>query len=224
MHQPIKWSLGLLPLALLWIVATTMNIAPIEADLSARAKAAVAGMIDDARIEAFGRDIALSGSAKAPDASAKAIAAADATFGVRKVIANLAAVNAATTTAQPLTSAASCQAELAAAVSRERIRFKTGSADLDEASAPVLAAVLSIAKRCQTGAIEVAGHTDSQGDAQSNMTLSTARAQAVTRHLAANGIDTARLSAMGFGDTRPVASNDNDAGRAQNRRIEFSVR
>lgn len=226
MHQPRRWWLGFPVLLILWIIATATNMATVEADLSARARTAAANAIDEARAVASGRDIALSGSARAPDAIARAIAAVDATFGVRKVIAGITAARPAAdaNAAQPLTSAASCEAELAAVVSRERIRFKTGSADLDESSAPVLVSVLSIAKRCQTGAIEVAGHTDNQGNEQSNMTLSTARAQAVTRHLAANGIDAARLSAVGFGDTRPVASNDTDAGRAQNRRIEFRVR
>lgn len=120
--------------------------------------------------------------------------------------------------------AADCQTELTATLSKGKIQFETDSANLTKDALPVLANVLAVAKRCTSGAIEVAGHTNSSGNAQHNMILSRARAQTVVDYLIKNGIGTARISAVGYGQTRPIASNDNDAGKAQNRRIEFTVK
>lgn len=119
---------------------------------------------------------------------------------------------------------ADCQTELTAALSKGNIHFETGSADIAKNALPVLANVISVAKRCASGGIEVAGHTNSTGNAQSNLVLSKARAQSVVDYLVKNGINSARISAVGYGETRPIAPNDNDAGKAQNRRIEFTVK
>jgi OmpA-OmpF porin, OOP family len=71
--------------------------------------------------------------------------------------------------------------------------------------------------------IEVGGHTDSTGDAAANMKLSQARAESVVKALTSLGVSPSSLTAKGYGSTRPVASNDTEAGRFQNRRIEYSV-
>ena len=71
--------------------------------------------------------------------------------------------------------------------------------------------------------IEVAGHTDNVGEPESNLTLSNNRALAVFNYLQAQGIDAGRMTAIGYGDTRPTASNDTEAGRAENRRTEFKI-
>jgi outer membrane protein OmpA-like peptidoglycan-associated protein len=71
--------------------------------------------------------------------------------------------------------------------------------------------------------IEIAGHTDNTGDAAANMTLSQQRADAVRNALIQDGVAPALLTAKGYGDTRPIASNDTPDGRLQNRRTEFSV-
>ncbi len=68
--------------------------------------------------------------------------------------------------------------------------------------------------------IRIAGHTDNVGNPRRNQRLSEARAEAVKAYLVAHGIDESRIEAVGFGDTQPVAPNDTDEGRAQNRRIE----
>ncbi len=70
----------------------------------------------------------------------------------------------------------------------------------------------------------VVGHTDSQGSNDYNQTLSQRRAQSVTSFLVNQGVDPSRLTARGMGETIPVASNENAAGRAQNRRVEMYVR
>jgi OOP family OmpA-OmpF porin len=72
-------------------------------------------------------------------------------------------------------------------------------------------------------AIEVGGHTDSVGDIGGNQRLSRRRADAVRQFLVGQGIDPKRLSATGYGEARPVDTNQTDAGRANNRRVEFRI-
>jgi outer membrane protein OmpA-like peptidoglycan-associated protein len=71
--------------------------------------------------------------------------------------------------------------------------------------------------------VEVAGHTDSVGTEEYNQKLSERRAIAVKDYLESKGITATRLSAVGYGEAQPVASNDTDAGRALNRRVELIV-
>ncbi|MFN7279260.1 MAG: OmpA family protein, partial [bacterium] len=71
--------------------------------------------------------------------------------------------------------------------------------------------------------IRINGHTDNVGQAADNMTLSTRRARAVTEYLQRKGIEASRLSFQGYGATRPVAPNTDDAGRARNRRTELEI-
>ena len=71
--------------------------------------------------------------------------------------------------------------------------------------------------------IEIAGHTDNQGDPVENLDLSKRRAQAALDYLLDNGQDPARFVVEGYGEDQPVASNDTAEGRARNRRIEFKA-
>jgi outer membrane protein OmpA-like peptidoglycan-associated protein len=103
------------------------------------------------------------------------------------------------------------------------IYFKTGSAELDKESGPILQSVAEIANRCPAVRIAVTGHTDSIGGKESNRALSEQRARAVVTFLAQRGVAAARVEASGYGDTRPIVPNDNEANRAKNRRIEFRV-
>ena len=72
--------------------------------------------------------------------------------------------------------------------------------------------------------IEIAGHTDSKGADDYNLKLSANRAQAVVDHLTKNGIASSRLTAKGYGETKPIAGNDTDEGRQLNRRTEFEIK
>ncbi|MAE93129.1 MAG: hypothetical protein CL910_00570 [Deltaproteobacteria bacterium] len=72
--------------------------------------------------------------------------------------------------------------------------------------------------------VVVKGHTDSTGGRDYNLRLSEDRADAVRRYLIAQGVPAARVQAIGLGDTMPVASNETQAGRQQNRRVEFEIR
>lgn len=102
------------------------------------------------------------------------------------------------------------------------IYFRSGSADLNPESDAILKAVLDIVERCPDLRITVAGHTDSVGGAAGNQRLSEARAASVAAYLVTNGVSATRVRATGFGEDRPVASNDTERGRRLNRRIEFA--
>jgi outer membrane protein OmpA-like peptidoglycan-associated protein len=101
------------------------------------------------------------------------------------------------------------------------IYFKSGSADLDPASRPLLTVALDAIVKCPALKIEIAGHTDSDGSGEENMKLSQRRAEAVVAYLRSDGVAAVRLSAKGYGANRPVAPNDTNKNKALNRRIEF---
>jgi OOP family OmpA-OmpF porin len=107
----------------------------------------------------------------------------------------------------------------------ENVQFETGSDHILDESHGVLDEVAAILdEHAEIEHIRVEGHTDSQGKAKANQKLSAQRAEAVRTYLVENdGIDPERLMAEGFGDTQPIADNDTEEGRAQNRRVEFIV-
>lgn len=100
------------------------------------------------------------------------------------------------------------------------ILFESGSATIDPESNPRLDRVVEFMTHMTSVRIQIAGHTDNVGDPRRNQQLSQARAEAVRAYIVSHGIDGSRVEAIGYGDTRPVASNDTEEGRAQNRRIE----
>lgn len=123
----------------------------------------------------------------------------------------------------PQVDSATCQALLSKVQTGEKILFETGKARLDERSIGVLDALVGGSLACMNARITVEGHTDSDGDPAANQALSEARAAAVVDYLRAAGIDQRRLTAVGYGETHPVASNDTPEGKQKNRRIDFRV-
>jgi OOP family OmpA-OmpF porin len=117
-----------------------------------------------------------------------------------------------------------CQQLFSESLAKGKIRFESGRATIDPDSAGLLDRLIEIAMRCPTADIEIAGHTDADGEDASNQTLSEKRAQAVLDYLVKAGLPASRFTAMGYGSSQPVASNDTDEGKAQNRRIDFLVR
>jgi len=85
---------------------------------------------------------------------------------------------------------------------------------------PVLKSITAILKENPSAKFTISGHTDSTGNAASNMALSNERAAAVKNYLVTNGVAGDRLSSTGFGDTQPIVNNNTAAGRAINRRVE----
>lgn len=88
---------------------------------------------------------------------------------------------------------------------------------------PTLDSVALVLRKFDKTLIDVDGHTDSVGNAGYNMDLSNRRANSVANYLASRGVDQRRMSAMGYGLERPIASNATEAGRAQNRRVEIAI-
>lgn len=119
---------------------------------------------------------------------------------------------------------AGCQSLFNDITRNDTIQFETGSARIDRASAKILDSVVATAQRCPNGNIEIQGHTDSEGSPQANLALSQHRADAVKQHMVNAGVNGSRLSAVGYGQAKPVASNRTQNGRAMNRRIEFIVK
>jgi OOP family OmpA-OmpF porin len=117
-----------------------------------------------------------------------------------------------------------CQQLFSDLLGKARIRFESGKADIAADSAGLLDRLIETALRCPNANIEIAGHTDTDGDAAANQTLSEKRAQAVTDYLVKAGLAANRFTPVGYGSTQPIAGNDSEDGKAQNRRIDFVVR
>jgi outer membrane protein OmpA-like peptidoglycan-associated protein len=101
------------------------------------------------------------------------------------------------------------------------ILFDTDSDVIRSESRPVLEEVLSVFKSEPEWKLTIEGHTDATGSDTHNQTLSQKRAESVAAYLRSGGIDAGRLKTVGFGESKPVADNDTELGRAQNRRVEL---
>ena len=119
---------------------------------------------------------------------------------------------------------AKCQVVMTELLDKGKIRFETGKAAIHPDSFGFLDAVVAEVSRCPATHFEVGGYTDNVGAPASNLELSRLRAQTTTDYLVKAGIPADRLTAVGYGETKPIASNDTDEGKAQNRRIEFLVK
>ena len=105
----------------------------------------------------------------------------------------------------------------------EKILFGFDQSYLNASAETNLDKLATILKEYPDTDIEIQGHTDSKGTDSYNMTLSEKRAAAVATYLRGKGIPSGRIRTKGFGETAPIASNDTEAGRAQNRRVDFLI-
>lgn len=103
------------------------------------------------------------------------------------------------------------------------VSFDTGSARLLPAAQRALASVAASANQDPGSTLEIVGHTDSRGAADMNQRLSEDRANSAAQYLSSQGIARARIGTRGMGATQPIASNDTEAGQAQNRRVEITI-
>ncbi len=110
-----------------------------------------------------------------------------------------------------------------ASIVLNNVFFETAKWELKPESMVELDRLVDLLKANPEKKIEIGGHTDNVGSDDTNLTLSNNRAQSVVDYLIKKGIPSARLTAKGYGETQPVATNDTDAGRAKNRRTEFRV-
>jgi len=120
--------------------------------------------------------------------------------------------------------AAACQTALNATLILDKIQFGSGGVAIRRASAEVLDRLAALLQRCSDQKVEIGGHTDNVGDDEDNQALSQRRADKVVKYLANEGVAATRLTGVGYGAKKPIASNDDEEGRAENRRIEFILK
>jgi len=106
---------------------------------------------------------------------------------------------------------------------KQQVHFATGKFRVLPDSFPLLDQVVQVLEDYSTMRISIEGHTDNVGKEAANLTLSQHRAEAVRDYLVAKGISPARLEAVGFGQTKPIASNKTPRGKGQNRRTELRI-
>jgi outer membrane protein OmpA-like peptidoglycan-associated protein len=105
----------------------------------------------------------------------------------------------------------------------DAVLFQTASTTLGNNAYKSLDNLTTILNKYPETNLEIAGHTDSRGTNEYNQTLSENRAEAVSTYLASKGIKRTRMTTKGYGETQPIATNDTEAGRSQNRRVEFQI-
>jgi OmpA-OmpF porin, OOP family len=105
----------------------------------------------------------------------------------------------------------------------DNVLFDTGKASLKSSSYKSLNELVELLKIKRTMVIEIDGHTDNMGSAERNLQLSKERANTVRNYLIRKGIKAQRVSAKGYGETKPISSNDTEEGRKLNRRTEVNI-
>ena len=189
----------------------------IEDELGTQAAAAVASVGDSERlfwssVEPQGQTILLTGAAPDYEAKRSAEERAASIYGVTSVDNQISVIG----------ESGTCQRTFDRFLEDERVTFKSGRADLSEASLPLLGLLAAAVRNCDVR-IEIAAHTDAEGDSAINQALSQRRAEAVRRYLAGSGVSPELMSARGYGETQPIADNRTAKGRETNRRVEFRV-
>ena len=130
--------------------------------------------------------------------------------------------------AKPVASAddqkvATCQAEVDKIVESRKIQFRPGSPYVSLEARQILDQLAGALKNCDDLSIAVEGHTDDKGDKDVNRVMSQERADRIKAGLVERGISESRITATGYGSTRPRAKGSDAASDAQNRRIEFRI-
>jgi outer membrane protein OmpA-like peptidoglycan-associated protein len=113
--------------------------------------------------------------------------------------------------------------EVEAVIELEGVYFDFDKATIKPEGMAVLDQAAALLQKHERVVVEVAGHTDSVGSDAYNQGLSERRANSVKDYLTSKGVTATRLTARGYGEAQPVASNDTDEGRAENRRVELIV-
>lgn len=125
--------------------------------------------------------------------------------------------------ARGLPSPQECLALATQVLDRRQVGFAPGKAEISPDTSGVIDDLAEALADCAGAPLEIGGHTDSQGRAESNLTLSRQRAEAVLTALAARGLDTSAMTAQGYGAAEPIADNATEEGRVANRRIAFRL-
>ncbi|MEN3357208.1 MAG: OmpA-OmpF porin, family [Mycobacteriales bacterium] len=225
---------GILAVLVVLVGAALWEAPRIEHGLTVHAERALADRgISGVQVRFDGRDAVLSG----PGVTDLAVAVVADQAGVRRVRVDrsgqrpVASLGPAPSTALPSGSDAGT-GKLPASQVAQRIvellgpaglRFPPGSADLPADRQAVLGQIAALLAANPTVRLEVDGYTDLPPPGGTAQALSRSRAAAVADYLTARGVSASMLTVAGYGDTRPVADNSTDAGRAANRRVEITV-
>ncbi|WP_099824364.1 OmpA family protein [Oceaniglobus indicus] len=116
-----------------------------------------------------------------------------------------------------------CVSQINQVLDVRKITFAPGSAEIAADARDTVDRIAELLRTCDDVQMEIGGYTDSQGRETMNQQLSQSRAEAVLTALAAKRVKTANLTAIGFGEERPIATNETEEGREANRRIEFRL-
>ncbi len=175
-------------------------------------------------LDVDGRDITLTGYEGSPEVSNQTVKMIAAIWGVRSVHTKIL-----TRPAPPQPVVTKEQAHEAAAsitgiLKLQNVEFVTGSERLTPRGQSVLNQIAAVLQKYPGMPVAIEGHTDSQGDPERNLELSQKRAASVKQYLVGKGIPGTNLTDLGFGQTKPIASNRTAAGRQENRRVEFHPR
>jgi OOP family OmpA-OmpF porin len=118
---------------------------------------------------------------------------------------------------------ATCSAMLQTVLKSGGIAFDGNKADISADSVGLLDRVSAAIARCPDANIEIGAHSDSEGSSARNRDRTQARAEAIEDFLVNAGVRRERLTAVGYGEAKPIADNKTEAGKAANRRIEFTI-
>ena len=113
--------------------------------------------------------------------------------------------------------------DIGSKIALRNLFFETGKSEAKIDSYPELDRLIQLMLDVPTLKIELSGHTDNVGNDEYNLNLSQRRADAVRAYLTSRGVDKSRVLAVGYGESKPVDSNDTKEGRANNRRTEFEI-
>lgn len=116
-----------------------------------------------------------------------------------------------------------CETEISVLLDESQIVFAPSSAVIESASVKTINKIVAIMNRCKHAAFEIGGHTDSQGREEMNLNLSQSRADAVLDSLLSRNMLLGDITAVGYGETQPIADNETEEGRQDNRRIAFKL-
>jgi outer membrane protein OmpA-like peptidoglycan-associated protein len=171
-----------------------------------------------------GRDVTLTGYEGTPEVSDQTVKYVLALWGVRRVHTNVLPRSAPPKPVVMHEQAKQASASIAGILKLQNVEFYSGSARLTPVGQRTLNEVAGVLLKYPGMPVEIAGHTDSQGDANRNLQLSRDRAASVKQYLIEKGVFGANLTDIGFGATQPIASDKTAAGRQENRRVEFHTK
>ena len=216
------WVLALILVPLVVAaLATWTTHGSIEDDLHQRTMASLSDHgISGVTVEFSGRDAVLTIPAGVDPGKAKELTKD--VSGVRAVTLEASAASAGTRT----TGAVRCAdlgRRITALMKKDKPSFADNSTQLRPAPHGPLSRVADLVTQCPDAKVTVTGYTDSRGTAEGNKRLSKGRAEAVRAYLVQHGGNPDHITAVGRGEADPIASNDSDAGRSKNRRVEITV-